>query len=162
MRPRDRGLAVVIGVLSAIFGGLMVEGGLLEVVVYAPEGLRANVLVGAIGFLASALIVAGGIALLTRRSFARSMTRAGAQWAIPVHLAGFLLGYIGGSGLILGVVYPAFLLVLLRTRPRLGGSIESGAAAAAAPENDTAGTGNSGQPRDIIVIDGCLRSAETA
>ena len=117
---RDRAVAVTVGVLSTLFGGLMTEGGLMEVVVYAPRGELAPVAVGAFGLVASALLVAGGVGLLTRRPFARRLSRVGALGAIPVHLAGFGLGYVGFIGLILGVVYPACLLLLLRARPGLG------------------------------------------
>lgn len=38
----------------------------------------------------------------------------------PVHLLGWILGFIGIPGALLGVVYPALLLLILGAKPNLG------------------------------------------
>ena len=143
---RDRAVAVTVGVLSALFGGLMTEGGLREVVVYAPRGELGPVAVGGLGLVASALLVVGGVGFVTRRPFARRLSRVGALGAIPAHLLGFGLGFVGWVGLILGVIYPAVLLLLFRARPSLGGA---GTELGVDPGGEHGGQSRDGSPHDV-------------
>ena len=116
-----QGLSVVIwGILSIATGALMTEGGVMEVIVYWPLGQTSSVVVGALGAAASAALLVSGVAFCTGRAFGRRMAIAGAIGMAPVHLAGWLLGIVGIPGVLLGVAYPAVLLLVLRAKPGLG------------------------------------------
>lgn len=109
----------VLGFVTIGAAALMFEGGVLEVLVYWGRE-TAPVAVGALGACASALLLVAGLALATRRPYARRTAIAGAAGMIPVHLVGWILGIVGYGGALPGVVYPALLLWLLKTRPHLG------------------------------------------
>jgi hypothetical protein len=120
MTRRGRASTTLWGILSILAGGLMAEGGVREVIAYWPRGEMAALLVGTFGAIGSVVLLTSGVAFLTRRTFGRPNAIAGALAMIPVHLAGWWLGFVGISGGLLGVVYPALLLFVLRARPNLG------------------------------------------
>jgi hypothetical protein len=128
------------GLLSILAGGLMTEGGVMQVIAYWAQGQASNVVVGALGAVGSAALLASGVGFWTRTSFSRKAAIAGALCMIPVHFAGWILGFIGLSGVLLGVAYPTLLLFVLRTRPNLGvpASAEGGSAGAQRPPSDQA------------------------
>lgn len=132
MRQRTGVSTAVWGLLSILAGALMAEGGVMEVVVYWAQGLAANVAVGALGALASAALLVSGVAFLTRRPFGRKAAMAGAIGMIPVHLVGSILGFIGVPGALIGIAYPALLLLVLGARPNLGAPVYTGDGAAQA------------------------------
>lgn len=135
MRQRIGVSTAIWGLLSILAGALMAEGGVMEVVAYWAQGLAANVAVGALGAVASAVMLVSGVAFLTRRPFGRKAAIAGAICMIPVHLVGSILGFIGVSGALIGIAYPALLLLVLRARPNLGAPVytEDGPAGAEIP-----------------------------
>ena len=108
------------GVLSILAGVVMTAGGVVEVITYWPWGEILHVIVGGIGAAVSALLLVSGIAFYTKRSFGRQTAIAGAIGMASIHLVGWILGFIGISGGLLGVVYPALLLLVLRAKPNLG------------------------------------------
>jgi hypothetical protein len=116
-----RSVSVTIwGVLSILAGALMTEGGVMEVIAYWPQGQTSNVVVGALGALASALLLVSGVAFCTKRPFGRQTAVAGAIGMAPIHLLGWILGFVGVPGALLGVAYPTLLLFVLRAKPNLG------------------------------------------
>ena len=127
--------AMVWGVLSILAGALMLEGGIMEVITYWPRGEASPVVVGALGAVGSALLLVSGVAFCTRRSFGRRTAIAGAVGMTPVHLFGWILGMVGVPGALLGIVYPALLLLVLRAKPNLG-----------APADAQAGPARTGLP----------------
>lgn len=108
------------GVLSILAGVVMTAGGVVEVITYWPWGEILHVIVGGIGAVVSALLLVSGVAFCTKRSFGRQAAIAGAIGMASIHLVGWILGFIGISGGLLGVVYPALLLLVLRAKPNLG------------------------------------------
>jgi hypothetical protein len=72
------------------------------------------------GATAAALLLTSGVALWTRRAFARRALRWGAGAMLPSHILGFALGYMGWTILPLGILYPAYLLVAAWRRPGFG------------------------------------------
>ena len=128
---RPRGIPVIIwGILSILAGSLMTQGGVMEVIVYWPRGETSPVVVGALGAIASAVLLVSGVAFCTGRSFGRRTAVAGAMGMAPVHLAGWILGFVGIPGALMGVVYPTVLLLVLRARPGLGAPSSTGVRAA--------------------------------
>lgn len=117
---QHRGSVRVLGVLSILAGALMTEGGVMEVIAYWPQGQTSNIVVGAVGAVVSAVLLVSGVAFCTGRSFGRRTAIAGAIGMAPVHLLGWILGFIGIPGALLGVVYPALLLLILGAKPNLG------------------------------------------
>jgi len=118
---RHRSISVMIwGILSMVTGSLMTEGGVMEVIVYWPQGQTSSVVVGALGAVASAVLLVSGAAFCTGRSFGRRAAIAGAVGMAPVHLVDWLLGIVGVPGVLLGVAYPTMLLLVLRAKPGLG------------------------------------------
>jgi len=120
MTQRGAVSAMVWGVLSILAGALMTEGGIMEVIVYWSQGRTTNVFVGALGAVTSAILLVSGVALCTRRSFGRQAAIAGAIGMVPIHLLGWILGFIGVPGALLGVAYPTLLLLVLGANPSLG------------------------------------------
>ena len=120
MTRRTRVHTVICGILSILAGGLLTEGGVQEVISWWSLGSTSNVVLGALGALASIVLLVSGAAFCTRQAFGRKWATAGTLGMIPVHCAGWMLGAVGVPGLILGVIYPALLLVVLRIRPSLG------------------------------------------
>jgi hypothetical protein len=118
------------GVLSIVAGALMAEGGVMEVIVYWPQGQISPVVVGALGAVASAVLLVSGVAFCTGRSFGRRTALAGAIGMAPVHLVGWLLGIVGVPGVLLGVAYPTTLLLVLRAKPGFGAPSGTGVRAA--------------------------------
>lgn len=108
------------GILSILAGLLMTAGGVIEVVAYWPWGEIAHVIVGGIGAVVSAVLLVSGIAFATRRAFGRQTAIAGAVGMVSIHLTGLILGFIGIIGGVVGVAYPALLLLVLRAKPNLG------------------------------------------
>ena len=78
------------------------------------------VAVGAIGAVASAVLLVSGVAFCTERSFGRQTAIAGAIGMVLIHLVGWLLGLVGIPGVLLGIADPALLLLFLRAKPTLG------------------------------------------
>jgi hypothetical protein len=117
---------MVWGVVSVLAGGLMTQGGVMEVIVYWPRGQTSNVVVGGIGAVASALLLVSGVAFCTRERFGRRTAIAGAIGMLPVHLVGWILGFVGIPGVLLGVVYPLLLLLVLGAKPNLGAPAHAG------------------------------------
>lgn len=117
---RQPGSATVWGVLSILSGFFMTGGGVVEVITYWPWGQMMPVVVGAIGAVVSAVLLMSGVAFCTRRSLGRPAAIAGAIGMASIHLLGLILGYIGIPGGIVGVAYPALLLLVLRANPNLG------------------------------------------
>jgi hypothetical protein len=111
---------MVWGVLSILAGALMAEGGLMEVVAYWPQGQTSNVVVGALGAVVSAILLVSGVAFCTRRPFGRQTAIAGAIGMAPIHFLGWVLGFVGVPGALLGVAYPTLLLLVLRAKPNVG------------------------------------------
>lgn len=120
MTRRTRVDSVICGILSILAGGLLTEGGVQEVISSWSFGSTSNIVLGALGALASIVLLVSGAAFCTRQAFGRKWAAAGALGMIPVHFTGWMLGAVGVPGLILGVIYPALLLVVLRIRPSLG------------------------------------------
>jgi hypothetical protein len=106
-------------------GALMTEGGVMEVIAYWPQGQTSNVVVGALGAVASTILLMSGAAFCTGRSFGRQTAIAGAIGMAPIHLAGWILGFVGVSGALVGVAYPTLLLLMLRAKPNLGTPIRT-------------------------------------
>jgi hypothetical protein len=117
---RPRSSVLIWGILSLVTGALMTEGGVMEVVTYWSQGQASPVAVGALGALASAILLVSGAAFCAGRRFGRRTAIAGAIGMVPVHLAGWLLGFVGIPGVLFGVVYPALLLLVLWAKPGLG------------------------------------------
>jgi hypothetical protein len=113
------------GILSILAGALMTQGGVMEVMAYVGQGRASNVAVGALGALTSVVMLVSGIAFCTGRAFGRKTAIAGAIGMIPVHFAGWMLTFVGISGVLVGVVYPAVLLVTMRVRPNLGAPVQT-------------------------------------
>jgi hypothetical protein len=135
MTQRRSVSVMVWGVLSILAGALMVEGGIMEVIVYWQQGQTSNVVVGTLGAVASAILVVSGVAFCTRLPFGRQTAIAGAIGMVPIHLVGWLLGFVGIPGVILGVAYPTLLLFVLRAKPNFG-----------APTDAEAGPARNGLP----------------
>jgi len=115
------GMAVMIwGVLSMLAGALMTEGGVMEVIAYWPQRQISNVIVGALGAGASAILLMSGAAFCAGRSFGRQTAITGAIGMAPIHLVGWVLGFVGVFGALAGVAYPTLLLLVLRAKPNLG------------------------------------------
>ena len=102
------------GALSILAGVVMTAGGVIEVIAYWPYGQILPVVVGAIGAVVSAVLLVSGVAFCTKRSFGRQTAIVGAIAMVPIHLLGWILGFIGIPGGLLGVAYPALLLLVLR------------------------------------------------
>jgi hypothetical protein len=98
------------GVASVVAGALMVDGGVREVIGFWPLGQLVPITLGALGALASGVLLWSGLALWMRDPRARTIARRGALAMIPVHLVGFATGFVGIPGLLLGVVYPLLVL----------------------------------------------------
>lgn len=123
MTSRSRLSGTIWGVISILAGALMAEGGVMEVIVYWPYGQASHVVVGALGAVFSAVLLASGAAFLTRQSFGRRAAVIGAAGMAVVHFLGWLLGFVGIPGVLLGVVYPVVLLLALRAKPDLGAPV---------------------------------------
>jgi hypothetical protein len=109
------------GSLSILAGALMTEGGVREAVAYRTlDGGTWNVVVGTLGALGSAVMVLAGVAFWMKWAVGRGIAVAGAVCMIPVHFAGWMLGFVGIPGLLMGVVYPAALLIVMNIKPGLG------------------------------------------
>jgi hypothetical protein len=106
-------------------GALMTEGGVMEVIAYWPQGQTSNVVVGALGAVASAILLMSGAAFCTGRSYGRQTAIAGAIGMAPLHLVGWILGFVGVPGALVGVAYPTLLLLVLRAKPNLGTPIHT-------------------------------------
>jgi hypothetical protein len=104
----------------------MAEGGVMEVIVYGPQGRIAPVVVGSLGAVSSLILLVSGAAFCTGRSFGRRTAIAASIGMVPVHLMGWLLGFVGVPGVLLGVAYPTILLFVLGARPGLGAPAHSG------------------------------------
>jgi hypothetical protein len=113
----------------------MTEGGVMEVIAYWPQSQTANIVVGALGAVASAVLLVSGVAFCTKRTFGRQTAVAGAIGMAPIHLLAWILGFVGVAGALLGVAYPTLLLLMLRAKPNLG-----------APAYTDAGAARIGQP----------------
>jgi hypothetical protein len=116
------GIATAIwGTLSILAGALMTEGGVKEAIAWwTQDGGTPNVVVGTLGALGSAVMVLAGVAFWVKGASGRKIAVAGATGMIPVHFAGWMLGFVGIPGLLMGVVYPAVLLIVMQVRPGLG------------------------------------------
>jgi hypothetical protein len=112
--------ALLWGFLSIVAGALMAEGGVMEVLSYWGRGQPIPLVVGSLGACASGLLLVSGVAFWTRRTFGRRTAIVGAGSMIPVHLAGWISGFVGFAGFGLGIAYPVLLLVMLKRRPNLG------------------------------------------
>lgn len=117
---RQQRSSIVWGVLSILAGGVMAAGGVIEVIAYWPQREILHVVVGAIGAVVSAFLLVSGIGFCTSRFSGRQTSIAGATGMISIHLLGVIVGFIGVSGGLLGIAYPALLLFVLRARPNLG------------------------------------------
>jgi hypothetical protein len=109
---------VTIGLFNMLVGALAVWGGGQEVVYYW-NGESLSVGVGAAGTFVGTLFALSGIKIWRRRPEARTLGLAAAGGTILVHGAGVMLGIIGMSGLLFGVVYPALVMAWL-ARPGSG------------------------------------------
>ena len=116
----SRSCVVAWGVLSILTGVLMTGAGVMEVIAYWPNGQIMPIVLGAVGAVASAVLLVSGVAFCTKRSFGRRIAIAGATGMAAIHLLGWILGIVGIPGALLGVVYPILLLLFLRAKPTLG------------------------------------------
>lgn len=109
---------------SIIIGLILGFGSLQELVVRGIHGrLLQPALLGAIATLASALLIASGVALRRRAPNARALTFIAAILTIAVHAYGVLPPHhnVGGFAAVLGAGYGLVLLLLNWFGPRRAG-----------------------------------------
>ncbi|HJQ97277.1 MAG TPA: hypothetical protein VJ826_03130 [Candidatus Polarisedimenticolaceae bacterium] len=114
---------MTIAIVTILLGALALAGGLQELVSQGIFNSRLIPLLGGtLGAVSGALLLGAGVALLRRSPRAAELTRAAAITAIPIYvLIGQLVwGLAGWSVTLLGLAWPALLLVLT-AQSRQGG-----------------------------------------
>lgn len=127
MHVRGSVSARVLGTINLLVGLVMGAGGFLEALGSARIGAPVNVALGVLGGGAGVLFLASAAGLLTGGRAARGITIAAAAVALVVHGAAMGLAHPGVMAILVGVVYPAGLLLLLWTKPGLGAAVPAGA-----------------------------------
>jgi hypothetical protein len=136
----------LLGSVNLLAGLFVTRATLLELRTEVQAGgfLQPMAGLALLGACGGALLAASGGALWARSAIARRAAVSGAGMTLAAHATAWGLGVLGIPGVVLGVLYPAALLLLMWTRPSLG----SGAAAATAPSAATDGrNGRSGALR---------------
>jgi|SoiMethySBSTD1v2_1073268.scaffolds.fasta_scaffold419434_3 hypothetical protein len=119
---------MTIAIVTILFGALAIAGGLQELVAQGILNSRLIPLLGGtLGAVSGALLVAAGIALLRRSPRATELARAAAVTAIPIYvLIGQLVwGLAGWSVTLLGLAWPAVLLIATRPSGQVGRMIRA-------------------------------------
>jgi hypothetical protein len=103
-----------IALLAIVFGALETAGGAQELIYVGILRSRTEPLViGTLGTVAGALLLAAGIALLVRVPLARTLVAAAAYVSVPVFiLSGVVKHYAGWPITVVGIAYPLFLFLL--------------------------------------------------
>ena len=112
---------MTIAIVTILLGALALAGGVQELVAQGIFNSQKIPLIGGtLGTVSAALLVAAGIALLRRSPRSVELTRAAAITMVPVSLliGQLVWGLAGWHVTILGVVWPAFLLMYFAAGPR--------------------------------------------
>jgi hypothetical protein len=103
----------VLAILNILAGALALVGGAEAAAFSWGEATLAGA-VGTAGALVGLLLIVSGVALGRRGREATVLAYAAGTGAVIVYLTGVGLGIIGVSGLIVGVLYPAVMMLWLR------------------------------------------------
>jgi hypothetical protein len=133
-------VTTALAVLNLLAGSLLAIGGAQEALAQARlQPLGAAFALAALGAGSGMLLAGSGAALSARLPVAARVTAGAAGAVLTLHAAAFWLASPGMPVLLVGVVYPACVLVLLWASPGLGGqsrplgSARSGDASAPRP-----------------------------
>ncbi len=111
-----------VAIFAIVFGALETAGAVQELVYRGI--LRSEtepLIIGALGTVAGALLLAAGIALLVGSALASVFAPATAYVSVPVFiLSGVVKHYAGWPITVVGIVYPLFLLAFCRRLSRAG------------------------------------------
>lgn len=103
-----------ISLLAIVFGALETAGGAQELIYVGILRSRTEPLViGTLGTVAGALLLAAGIALLVRAALATTLVAAATYVSVPVFiLSGVVKHYAGWPITVVGIAYPVFVFLL--------------------------------------------------
>ncbi|PYQ53475.1 MAG: hypothetical protein DMF78_08835 [Acidobacteria bacterium] len=116
----SRRAALVAGIVTLVVTLPNVVAGLRAAFMFARDGQWLYAGIGLLAGLASLGLLAVGVRLCAKRVTATRPAQAAAAASIVAHAAGVSVGLMGLVAALVGIVYPAVLLVLLRRTPPTG------------------------------------------